>query len=92
MNAPRLVTRLEAAEWLRVSPHTVTAMVRDGRLRPTRVCRRLLFEEAEIARLVREAQSGSVKPVTTTVPQPPARPSNPPLMMNTGISPRGWPR
>jgi excisionase family DNA binding protein len=52
MSMPRLVTLKEAAEILRMSTHTVRARVRDGRLRPTRVCRRLLFDPEELARFI----------------------------------------
>jgi prophage regulatory protein len=36
--------------------------------------------------------SGAMKPAATAVPDSPARPSNPPLIVNAAISPRGWPR
>jgi excisionase family DNA binding protein len=52
MNSPRLLTLLEVAAMLRLSPHTIRAMVRQGRLRPTRICRRLLFAPDEVARLL----------------------------------------
>jgi hypothetical protein len=39
----------------RASPHTVRAWVRYGRLRPVRLCRRLLFHPAEVARFLAEA-------------------------------------
>ncbi len=41
---------------LRLSPHTIRAMVRKGRLNPVRICRRLLFAPEEIARLLAEAK------------------------------------
>jgi len=53
---PRLLTLLEVADRLRVSPHTVRSWVRNGRLRPVRVCRRLLFEPAEVIRFLAEAK------------------------------------
>ena len=49
---PRLVTLLDVARELSVSPHTVRNWVRKGLLRPTRICRRLLFSPEEIARFV----------------------------------------
>jgi len=52
----RLLTLLEVADLLRVSPHTVRAWVRRGRLRPVRICRRLLFRPDEITRLLSEAK------------------------------------
>jgi len=33
---------------LSISPWTVRALVRDGKLKPTRIGRRVLFEQAEI--------------------------------------------
>jgi excisionase family DNA binding protein len=52
----RLLTLLELADKLRVSPHTVRAWVRQNRLRPVRICRRLLFSPEEVARFVSEAR------------------------------------
>jgi excisionase family DNA binding protein len=48
----RLITLLEVANMLRLSPHTIRAMVRKGRLQPLRICRRLLFSPDEINRLL----------------------------------------
>ncbi|MDR3411079.1 MAG: helix-turn-helix domain-containing protein [Formivibrio sp.] len=56
VKVPRLVTLLEVADLLRVSPHTIRAMVRQNRLRPVRICRRLLFSQDEIARLLGRAK------------------------------------
>jgi excisionase family DNA binding protein len=53
---PRLLTLLEVATTLRLSPHTVRSLVRRGKLRPTRICRRLLFTREEISRLLGEAK------------------------------------
>jgi excisionase family DNA binding protein len=53
---PRLLTLTEVAGLLRVSPHTVRKWTRTGRLRPTRLCRRLLFSPEEVARLLSEAK------------------------------------
>lgn len=47
-----LLTLTEAAEALRVSPHTIRSFVRQGRLQPLRLCRRLLFHPDELNRLV----------------------------------------
>jgi excisionase family DNA binding protein len=52
----RLLTLLEVADMLRLSPHTIRALVRKNRLRPIRICRRLLFSRDEVARLLTEAQ------------------------------------
>lgn len=51
-----LLTLVEVASALRVSPHTVRSWVRQGRLRPIRLCRRLLFRPDEIARFLAEAK------------------------------------
>jgi excisionase family DNA binding protein len=51
-NVPQLLTLLAVANALCVSPHTVRKWVREGKLRPVRICRRLLFHPDEIARFV----------------------------------------
>ena len=51
---PQLLPLLAVAKALCVSPHTVRAWVRKGRLRPVRICRRLLFDPAEVSRFVAE--------------------------------------
>lgn len=53
---PQLLTLLVVAKALAVSPHTVRAWVRKGRLRPVRICRKLLFEPNEVARFLAEAK------------------------------------
>jgi excisionase family DNA binding protein len=53
---PRLLTLLEVADSLRLSPHTVRAMVRQDRLKPVRLCRRLLFDPADVLRLLENAR------------------------------------
>jgi excisionase family DNA binding protein len=53
---PQLLTLLELAERLRVSPHTVRSWVRKGKLQPVRLCRRLLFRPDEVARFLAEAK------------------------------------
>lgn len=53
---PRLITLNELAEKLRVSSHTIRHWVRQGKLKPVRVCRRLLFHPGEIARFLTDAQ------------------------------------
>lgn len=55
MSAERLLTLLEVADMLRVSPHTIRAWIRKGRLRPVRICRRLLFAAGEVTRFVEGA-------------------------------------
>jgi excisionase family DNA binding protein len=53
---PQLLTLLAVAKALCVSPHTVRSWVRQGKLKPVRLCRRLLFHPDEIARFVAEAK------------------------------------
>ena len=55
-SAPRLLTLLAVAHALSVSPHTVRSWVRKGKLRPLRICRRLLFDPSEIERFISECQ------------------------------------
>jgi len=52
----RLLTLAEVADLLRLSPHTIRAMVRSNRLKPIRLCRRLLFDPADVQRLVEAAR------------------------------------
>jgi len=53
---PQLLTLIEVAERLRVSPHTIRAWIRKARIRPVRLCRKLLFHPDEIARFVAETK------------------------------------
>jgi len=53
---PHLLTLLAVAEALCVSPHTIRSWVRQGKLRPVRICRRLLFHPDEVARFLTEAK------------------------------------
>jgi len=46
----------EAAGLLGISPWTVRSYIRDGRLRPVRLGRRVLLSEDELERLVRAGQ------------------------------------
>ena len=57
MITERLLTLVEVADLLRVSPHTIRAIVRSGRLNPSRICRRVLFAPAEIERFLRAETS-----------------------------------
>ncbi len=54
--ALQLLTLESVASQLAVSPHTVRKWVKLGKLRPVRICRRLLFEPSEIARFISEAR------------------------------------
>jgi excisionase family DNA binding protein len=53
---PRLLALREVADCCRVSPHTVRKWVREGKLHPVRLCRRLLFEPEELTRFVSTAK------------------------------------
>ena len=48
----RLMDVNELATLWRVSPHTVRAWVRQKRLTPTKICRRLFFHPDECARFL----------------------------------------
>jgi excisionase family DNA binding protein len=49
---PSLLTLLEVADRLRLSPHTIRSFVKKGRLSPVRLCRRLLFRAADVERFI----------------------------------------
>jgi excisionase family DNA binding protein len=53
---PQLLTLIDLAERLRLSPHTIRALVRQGKLTPIRICRRLLFHPAEVVRFLTQAK------------------------------------
>jgi len=53
---PNLLTLTAVAKALAVSPHTVRSWVRKGKLRPLRVCRKLLFHPDEVSRFLDEAR------------------------------------
>jgi len=55
-DVPQLLNLIAVANALCVSPHTVRSWVRQGRLRPVRLCRRLLFHPDEIARFVSQSR------------------------------------
>ena len=55
-NIPQLLPLQAVAKALCVSPHTVRAWVRNGKLRPIRICRRLLFDPIDVARFLMEAR------------------------------------
>jgi excisionase family DNA binding protein len=56
----------EAAGLLGISPWTVRAWIRDGRLRPVRLGRRVLLSESELERLVNESlEPVNTQPITT---------------------------
>jgi excisionase family DNA binding protein len=55
-SVPQLLTLVEVAGRLRVSIHTIRSWIRQSKLKPTRICRRLLFHPDEIARFIAEAK------------------------------------
>ena len=55
-SVPQLLPLLALANLLSVSPHTVRSWVRQGKLTPVRICRRLLFHPDEVARFLAEAK------------------------------------
>jgi len=52
VNNQRLLTLVEVADMLRLSPHTIRMWVKTGKIAPLRICRRLLFHPSEIDRLL----------------------------------------
>lgn len=52
MDGARLWTLQETAEALRLSPHTIRSFVRKGKLRPVKICRRLLFRAIDVEQLI----------------------------------------
>lgn len=58
---PVLLNLRQVAECFHVSPHTVRKWVKQGRLQPIRLCRRLLFGAVELNRFV-SAATNSDKP------------------------------
>jgi excisionase family DNA binding protein len=57
MGSPTLMNLAAVAEALAVSPHTIRMWVRQGKLRPVRICRRLLFEPVDVERFVSTGRS-----------------------------------
>ena len=54
MSSQRLLTLMEVADMLRVSPHTIRAWIRKGRLRPVRICRRVLLAPSDVQQFLTE--------------------------------------
>jgi len=55
MHSMRLLTLSEVADLLRLSPHTVRSFVRKGKLKPIKICRRLLFSQESVENLFTQA-------------------------------------
>jgi excisionase family DNA binding protein len=53
----QLLNVADAARLLALSPWTIRAYVRDGKLLPLRIGRRVLFEETELQRFVAQART-----------------------------------
>ncbi len=53
---PKLLPLITVAATLSVSKHTVRMWVRKGKLRPIRICRRLLFTPDEVTRFLAGAK------------------------------------
>lgn len=64
-----LLTLSEVANLLRVSPHTVRAWTRSGRLSPVRICRRLLFTPESLQRLIAAGSAPSAESQSEVVEQ-----------------------
>jgi len=60
---PSLVNLNEVAKALNVSPHTVRSWVKQRKLHPVRICRRLLFDPAELKRFVSSGQRNPIAEV-----------------------------
>jgi excisionase family DNA binding protein len=57
---PELLDLAAVAKAWNVSPHTVRKWVKQGKLKPLRICRRLLFQLDELQRfLERASQDGA---------------------------------
>jgi DNA-binding transcriptional MerR regulator len=57
LEVTRLLDLGSLADLWRVSPHTIRLWVKQGRLSPTRICRRLLFDPAECERFLSAAST-----------------------------------
>lgn len=53
---PQLLTLSAVAHLLGLSPHTIRSFVRKGKLRPMRICRRLLFHPDDVAEFLSRAK------------------------------------
>jgi len=54
---PQLLDLVAVAKALSLSPHTIRKLVRLGKIRPIRICRRLLFDPDELCRFLAEART-----------------------------------
>jgi predicted site-specific integrase-resolvase len=56
IDLPKLMDLQAVAAVCHVSPHTVRKWVRQGKLMPLRICRRLLFHPDELNRFLADAR------------------------------------
>jgi excisionase family DNA binding protein len=56
---------LESAELLRISPWTIRSYIRDGKLKPVRLGRRVLIEESELERFVAQGRKQAGEDLVT---------------------------
>jgi excisionase family DNA binding protein len=68
MTNARLLTLAEFAGELRLSPHTIRKWVREGKIQPVRICRRLLFDPAEVDRLIEGSRQESPDDLRRNLP------------------------
>ena len=64
-----LMSVKEAAGLLGISHWTVRSYIRDGRLKPVRLGRRVLLSEEELERLVRAGQGDAANKLVVPVPE-----------------------
>jgi excisionase family DNA binding protein len=55
-SVPQLLTLVAVAKALCVSPHTIRSWIRKGKLKPVRICRRLLFSPEDIVQFIAKAK------------------------------------
>lgn len=55
-SVPQLLPLVAVSKLLCVSQHTIRSWVRKGKLKPVRLCRRLLFHPDDVARLLAESR------------------------------------
>jgi predicted site-specific integrase-resolvase len=58
----KLLTLSEVAAILGLSPHTIRSFVRQGKLHPLPICRRLLFDQEDVSNLIGRAR-GAVQSI-----------------------------
>ena len=56
-----LLSIAEAAQVINLSPWTVRAFIKSGKLRPVRLGRRVLLEPSELERLIQESKGNALQ-------------------------------